>query len=222
MKQQARILNIDLITHDVIRITTEKPHHLTYKPGQAADVSINKPGWEKELRSFTFTSLPDDDHLEFTIKSYTSHHGVTEQLRTLRQDDELFIHDVYGDIIYKGEGMFIAGGAGVTPFIAIFKYLENKNLIGNNKLLFANKTKGDIILKEKFDLLLGNNFINILSAEKRAGYEHGYISEELIKKYSCKNTPYFYLCGPDPMMQAVEKQLSALGVQNDYIVRESF
>lgn len=217
-----KIISIEHLTHDVIRLKVEKPAMLTYLPGQAVDISINQPEWEKEKRPFTFTSLPDEDHLEFTIKTYPERNGVTQKLLSLGKGDELFIYKPFGDINYKGEGVFIAGGAGVTPFIAIFKQLEKNNQVGNNKLIFANKTKADIILEDKFNLLLGNKFINILSDEELEGYEHGYISAELIKKHMEEHSPYIYLCGPPPMMGAVEKHLSTLGVADDFIVKEGF
>jgi ferredoxin-NADP reductase len=182
MAHPVRILSIEHLTHDVFKIAAEKPSDLNFTPGQAVDLSINKPGWEKEVRPFTFTSLPEENHIEFSIKTYPSHNGVTNQLLSLNRGDELLIGDVFGAINYKGEGIFLAGGAGVTPFIAIFKELEKKNEIGNNKLIFANKTKADIILEGKFNALLGNNFINVLSEEKVDGYETGYINADLIKK----------------------------------------
>lgn len=222
MGQVVKIISIEHLTHDVIRIVAEKPVTLTYNPGQAVDLSINKPDWEQELRPFTFTSLPGDEHIEFTIKTYPDHNGVTQQLLSLNNKDQLIIHDVFGDISYKGEGIFIAGGAGVTPFIAILKQLEKTNRVGNNKLIFANKTKADIILEDHFHKLLGNNFINILSEEERVGYEHGYITSDLIKKHTDEHTKYFYLCGPEPMMQAVEKHLSSLRVSDHFIVKEAF
>lgn len=216
------ILSIEKITHDVLRIVTEKPVTLVYQPGQAADISIHKTGWEQKLRAFTFTSLPEDKFIEFTIKTYPDHNGVTHQFLSLSKGDELMIHAVFGDIRYKGEGIFIAGGAGITPFIAIFKQLAKSNQVGNNKLVFANKTRADIIAEEKFKKLLGKNFINILSGEESSGYEHGYITAALIKKYTDEQTRYFYLCGPEPMMQAVESHLAALGIANDRIVKEVF
>ncbi|MBS1729363.1 MAG: flavodoxin reductase [Bacteroidetes bacterium] len=222
MSQIVKILSIENLTHDVLRIRTEKPAVIQYNPGQAADISINKSGWEQELRAFTFTSLPEDDFIEFSIKTYPSHHGVTEQLLSLSKGDELIIHDVFGDIGYKGEGLFIAGGAGVTPFIAILKHLEKNHTIGNNKLLFANKSRGDIILEDKFKDILGDHFINILSDEDLDGYEHGFISADLIQKIKDEHTKYYYLCGPEPMMQAVEKQLASLSISNEFIVREGF
>lgn len=222
MAQISKIKSIEKITHDVLLITLEKPKGIQYHTGQAADISINKPGWEGELRAFTFTSLPENEHLEFTIKTYPSHNGVTNQLTSLIPGDELIIGDVFGDITNKGEGVFIAGGAGITPFIAILKQLEKENKIGNSKLLFANKTKSDIICEKKLRDMLGTNFINILSNEQIDGYEHGFITEDLIKKYSSDNPSFYYLCAPPPMMEAMMKHFTNLGIPEDKIVKESF
>ncbi len=222
MAHTVKIKSIIPITHDVLRITAEKPEGITYIPGQAVDININKDGWEKEIRTFTFTSLQDDDHIEFSIKTYPSHNGVTNQLRTLKSGDTITLHDIYGDIHYKGEGVFIAGGAGITPFIAIFKQLEKENKVGNNKLIFANKTKEDIIDKTRFEKLLNKNFINVLSNDDVPGYEHGFVNPEILKKYSDDTTKYYYLCAPPPMMDAVEKHLHSLGVADEAIVKEGF
>ena len=153
--------------------------------------------------------------------NYPAHNGVTNQLLLLQPGDELLIGEVFGDIAYKGEGVFIAGGAGITPFLAILKQLEKENKIGNNKLLFANNTQADIINKEKLTNLLGNNFINILSNEKKEGFENGFITAGLIQKHTGKNS-FYYLCGPPPMMAAIENQLALLGVKSEYIVKEAF
>ena len=217
-----KIKSIDKVTHDVLKIVTEKPQRYTFTSGQATDVSINKNGWEDEKRPFTFTCLPNNDYLEFTIKTYPSHKGVTNQILQLKKGDKLILHDVFGAIAFKGEGVFIAGGAGVTPFISILRYLQSKNKIDNNKLIFANKTKADIILEKEFTKLLGANFINILSDEKVHGYANGQISEDFIKANSGGVNKIFYVCGPPPMMEAIEKQLAHLQVDEKSIIKEAF
>jgi ferredoxin-NADP reductase len=223
MKQHlVKIKSIKHITHDVLQIITEKPQQYHFTPGQATEVSINKEGWQNKKRPFTFTCLPDDDYLEFTIKTYPKHKGVTNQLLQLKKDDKLILHDVFGAISFKGDGVFIAGGAGVTPFISIFKYLKSKNEIGNNKLIFANKTIADIILEHEFKKLLGNNFINILSAEKVNGYAYGQITKGFLKANSGGLNQYFYVCGPPPMIEAIEKQLILLKADEKHIVKEEF
>lgn len=217
-----KVKSVTHTTHDVLRIILEKPKDIVFKPGQATEISINKDGWKEKKRPFTFTSLPQDNFLEFTIKTYPSHQGVTNELLKLKSGDELILHDVFGDIGYTDEGIFIAGGAGVTPFISIFRNLESQNKIGNNKLIFANKTKQDIINEKEFTRLLGKNFINILSDEKREGYHYGYITEDFLKSKIDANTHKFYVCGPPPMMDAIINQLHNINIIDKDIVREAY
>ena len=217
-----KIKSIDRVTHDVLKIVTEKPQKYNFTPGQATEVSINKNGWHNEKRPFTFTCLPDNDYLEFTIKTYPSHKGVTNELLQLKKNNELILHDVFGAIAYKGEGIFIAGGAGVTPFISIFRYLQSKNEIGGNKLIFANKTKNDIILEQEFKDMLGSNFINILSDDKTDSYTHGQITEEFLRANIDDLNKKIYLCGPELMMEAIEQQLGNLEVDAKLIIKEEF
>lgn len=193
---------------------------MAFLPGQAAHLTINKSGWRKEERPFTFTSLPSNSSLEFTIKTYPEQESVTNEMLILKQDDELVLHDVFGAIRYKGEGVFIAGGAGITPFISIFRNLKAKNEIGKNMLVFANKTKADIILEEEFNALLGDAFINILSHEKREGYHHGRITAEFLRANVRDFNQQFYLCGPPPMIKSIENYLTLLGVDEKQITKE--
>lgn len=221
MEHTIRIKSIEHVTHDVLRIVTEKPQPFSFIPGQATEIAINKASWQNEKRPFTFTSLPSHNYLEFTIKTYPPRKGVTNELLQLKKDDELILSDVFGAITYKGKGVFIAGGAGVTPFISILRDLKTKNEIGDNKLLFANKTKADIILEQEFKTVLDKNFINILSDEKAAGYAHGFITEDFLKPHVTGARKYVYVCGPPPMMESVEKQLANLKVDEELVVKET-
>jgi ferredoxin-NADP reductase len=216
-----KILNIEQVTHDVRRFQFEKPPGYTFIPGQATDVSINSPSLKDEKRPFTFTCLNSADYLEFTIKIYTDHNGITNELGKLKPGAELIIRDVWGDIAYKGTGVFIAGGAGITPFISIFRDLHQKKLIGDNRLIFANKSRKDIIIEKEFKALLGKSFINILSGEKVEGYAHGFITEEFLRANIPDGCSNYYLCGPPPMMEAVLKQFSNLGISAKQIIMEA-
>jgi ferredoxin-NADP reductase len=215
-----KIISIENVTHNVKRFRIEKPAGYSFIPGQATEVSINTPELKDEKRPFTFTSLNSEKTLEFTIKIYPSHNGVTNELGKLDPGRELIIRDVWGAINYRGKGVFIAGGAGITPFISIFRDLKNKNELSGNKLLFANKTRADIILEEELNQLLGEDFINILSEEKAEGYSYGFISEKFLKKNIEDFNMNFYVCGPSPMMDSVLKQLDAFGVNKKSITLE--
>lgn len=215
-----KILSAEWVTHDVRRFKIQRPENYTFIPGQATDVAINKPIWRDEKRPFTFTGLSDWDHLEFTIKIYSDHDGVTNQLGQLNAGDELIIHDVWGAIHYKGEGVFIAGGAGVTPFISILRQLKKENKVGNNILLFSNKTSKDIILHEEFTKILGKNFINTLTHEQVEGYDHHIIDEEYLKQKIKNFNQHFYICGPDPMVAAIKSVLEKLTGKSSLVTVE--
>jgi len=208
------------VTHDTHLYKVEKPAGYTFIPGQATEVAIRKPGWEEERRPFTFTGLNEWDHLEFTIKSYYDRNGVTKELATLNPGDELLLHDVWGAIHYDGPGVFIAGGAGITPFIAIFRDLEKRKLLPGNKLLFANKRESDIILKDQFHGWLGDRFINILSDEMSNTYAHGFITKDFLLEHISDLSQKFYICGPPPMMDAVQNILKELGVGDQAVIVE--
>jgi ferredoxin-NADP reductase len=215
-----RIIRTEQLTHDVKRFQVEKPQGYSFIPGQATDVSVNRPDLKNKKRPFTFTGLTSAPYLEFTIKIYPSHKGVTSEMDKLKPGDEIIIRDVWGAIAYQGKGVFIAGGAGVTPFISIFRDLQEKNEVAGNTLIFANKTKADIILEQEFQKLLGRDFINILSDEVIDGYSHGMLSEDFLKANISDFNRKFYVCGPPPMMTAVKSQLANLGVGKNSIVVE--
>jgi ferredoxin-NADP reductase len=217
-----RILNIEQVTHDVKAFRIEKPDGYSFIPGQATEVSINTPELRDEKRPFTFTGLNSAHYLEFTIKIYSQRNGITNALGKLKTGDELIIRDVWGDIAYKGIGAFIAGGAGITPFISILRDIHSKNEISGNVLVFANKTKADIILENEFKNLLGKDFINILSDEKAEGYFHGLINEDFLKANIPGIDRKFYVCGPPPMMNGILKQLANLGVSENSIIMDAF
>jgi ferredoxin-NADP reductase len=220
-KHIVKILNAHFVTHNVRQFDIEKPEGYTFIPGQATDVSINKPGLEEELRPFTFTALEEWPNLQFTIKIYTGHDGVTNKLGKLNEGDELILHEVFGAINFKGPGLFVAGGAGVTPFIAILRREHADNRLKGCKLLFSNKTEEDIILRDEFSQMLGENFINIVDrAEHEPDIMEGHIDKELLKQYLPPASDYCYVCGPDKFTEDMVKFLQELGVEKSHIVIE--
>ena len=218
-----KITHIDYVTHDTLRIITEKPANYTFVPGQATDIVINKTGWLTHRRPFTITSLPTDPYIEFIIKTYPAHDGATDKLLDMKAGDELILHEIFGSLKYKGEGVFIAGGAGVTPFLAMLRDLKKNNVEHNNVMFFGNKTRADIILGDELDTLLNGRMIHVFSEEEAAGYAHGYITRELLEKHITDfQHNYFYFCGPMPMMKSIEQILGALGVPAKKMVREGW
>ena len=220
MDHIVKILSITNVTHNVRQYNIEKPKGFHFEPGQATDVSINEPEWKKELRPFTFTCLNSDPYLQFTIKSYTGHDGVTNRLGHLKVGDELIIRDVWGAITYKGPGYFIAGGAGITPFIAILRQLHADGKLAGNTLFFSNKTDKDIILKVELEAMLGENARFNITAQADTGYDHRKVNADFLKAEVKDFSKRFYVCGPDEMVSEISKTLEKLGAKADEVVFE--
>lgn len=218
-KHIVKILQTNFVTHNVKRFVLEKPIGYSFIPGQATDVSINRPGLEDELRPFTFTSLNTSNHLEFMIKIYKGHDGVTEKLATVKTGDELIIHEAFGVIQYKGPGVFIAGGAGITPFIAILRQLNETGALKNLTLLFANHTADDIILKDELTSLLGEHYIDILHTPL-PGVQKRLIDAELIAACIGPKNAFYYICGPDQFIVDIISILHGLDINDEQIIIE--
>jgi len=224
---KVKILMTEFVTHDVKRFILEKPSGFGFIPGQATDIAINKPGWVDKKHSFTFTSLNDDLVLEFTIKGYKldlypNHTGVTQKLHQLIPGDELLIDEPWGTIHYKGTGIFVAGGAGITPFIAILRELKSDGKIANHKLFFSNKKAEDVILESEFRNMFINpgDLVLTLTRERRDGYEFGRIDKVFLQKYVKDFSENFYICGPKKMVDELRITLRQLGAKTESIVFE--
>jgi ferredoxin-NADP reductase len=215
-----KILECSYINHDVKRFVVEKPGGYTFIPGQATMISINQPEWRNELRPFTFTSLNEWPYLEFTIKIYEDHHGVTEQLGKTNAGATLLLHDVFGTIQYKGPGVFIAAGAGITPFIAILRDLYNRQMIAGNKLILSNKTSEDIIYGKELYNILGTDFINVFTREGVIGFRERRIDRNYLIDMIHDFSGNFYVCGPDDFVIDITGYLLSLGATAGSIVFE--
>lgn len=214
------IKEVEAVTRNVGRFVTTKPEGYSFRPGQATEVSIAKDGWKDEKRPFTFTSLPEDPLLEFTIKIYPEKDGVTDRLAELQVGEELIIGEPWGAIEYKEPGVFIAGGAGVTPFIAILRDLQKKEEIDGNRLLFSNETEDDIILAGELRRMLGDGALYTVTSEDSETYREGRIDESFLSQEIKDFDQHFYVCGPPAMVDDVTSSLKSLGASEEKIVVE--
>lgn len=214
------IRTIEALTHDVRRYRCDKPDGYEFAPGQATDLRLDRDGWHDESRPFTFTSLPDDDHLEFTIKSYPDHDGVTEQIGRAVVGDRFVIGDAWGAISDRGRGTFIAGGAGITPFIAILrKRLADDDLDGCH-LIFSNLTERDIIMRSEFDRMPGLRTTYLVTDEPDSPLSADLLDKAALDRLIDSADQQFYVCGPPPMIDAVTSALESLGIDGDRIIVE--
>lgn len=219
-KYKVKILNKEWLTHDVVRLELERPKGFEFNAGQAIELTIDEKKYRGDAAPFTLTGHSSASSLELILKVYPEHNGITLGLSRLNTGDTLLIGDAWDSFQYKGPGIFVAGGTGVTPFVAILRDLESNGGINNQVLLFANKTEKDVFLSEEFRGMDGLRFVSILSQENVAGHCFGRIGKAFLEKQISDFDQTFYLCGPGSFSMDIKKYLIDLGAEDANIGSE--
>ncbi|WP_340109684.1 FAD-binding oxidoreductase [Pikeienuella sp. HZG-20] len=220
MTYRLKLKRIERATHDTHHLIFDRPEGFAYAPGQGVELFlVRAAGWEKEGRPFTPVSLPDEPDLEFVIKAYTDHDGMTAQVGKMAAGDEMEMDGPFGALSDQGPGVFIAGGAGVTPMIAILRQrLRERGTLKGSTLIFANKTEADIIWRDRFEAMTGLKTVFVVD-EAGASVPQQRLDREFLAKFVDADSRC-YLCGPPPMMTAVRKALNELGVKGEKLIEE--
>ena len=223
MTQTLTLRSIEPVTHDTNHLVFDKPEGFEYVPGQAVDMALDLDGWREEKRPFTFTSLPGEESLEFVIKSYADHDGVTARIGRMKPGDTVLVDDPWGAITDQGPGWFIAGSAGVTPFIAILrKRLEENGTLEGSELIFSNSTEDDIIYRKEFEAMEGLKTYFTVTDQTSADVHTGKVDRKLLESRIQPGKGKCYVCGPDEMIDDIVLALKEIGVAEDDIVIEQF
>lgn len=223
MSYALTLKSIEPVTPDVFKLRFDKPAGLGVQPGQAVDLALDKDNWREEKRPFTPTSRPSDGFLEFTIKSYPEHDGVTEQIAKMQPGDRVLVDEPWGAIEDEGKGWFIAGGAGVTPMIAILrKRLEDKGTLDGCELIFSNSKEEDIIYRDEFEQMDGLKTYFTVTDQDSADVHTRKIDKSLLKERIEPGKGKCYICGPDGMVEDIAGALKEIGVAEDDIIIEEF
>ena len=219
-KYKVKILKKEWLTHDVMRLELERPKNFEFTAGQAIELTIDEKKYRDDAAPFTLTGHSSESFLELILKVYPEHNGITLGLSMLNRGDTLLIGDAWDSFQFKEPGIFIAGGTGVTPFVAILRDLESNEGINNQILLFANKTEKDVFLSEEFREMEGLKFVSILSQENVVGHCFGRIGKAFLEKQISDYNQMFYLCGPGSFSVDIKKYLTEMGVEGGKIVSE--
>ena len=220
MNHATTLLMKEFVTHDVLRFILLRPAGFTFEPGQGVDLAIDADGWRDQPRPFTPTSSALAGALEFTIKIYAGHAGMTHALAGLQPGAALTISDPWGTIGYRGPGVFIAGGAGITPFLAIMRALRDEGRLAGHGLIFANRTAADVICEKELRAAFGERACFLVDRDASVGFEVGRVDEDVLKRRIEDWDQRFYVCGPPPFNDAVMQTLRRLGVQPEALVFE--
>lgn len=124
----------------------------------------------------------------------------------------------------------LAGGSGITPFVSMANAIADGDEDFEMTLIYGSRNVQNILFKDELDALAAKcdkiKVVHVLSdedAKAGEGFEKGFITAELIKKYAPANEKYsIFLCGPQQMYAFVDKELEKLGLEKKYIRHEMF
>ncbi len=225
--QKATLVAAEQNTPDTKTYTFETERPFYFRAGQYVTLGC-KVGESLVSRPYAVSSAPRaalGKKVSLTVKKCGFFSGY------------LFDHAKAGDVFTLGDpsGEFcfepvkdaphivgIAGGSGITPFYSMAQAVADGTDDYKLTVFYGAKTEEDIIFKAQLDALRSDKIqiVYVLSDEAREGYEHGFISAEIIKKYVAGDFTVM-MCGPAAMYAYEDKELAAFGLPLRRIKKEA-
>lgn len=188
-------------------------------PGQFAFVKFETPGVLSESHPFTISAPPQAGRLRFSVKNLGDY---TAMISKLQVGTIAKIDGPYGtfsnQVIKKPRQVWIAGGIGITPFLAMAGSLSGDQQVD---LYYSTRTKQEAVyLSELQNLAKGNTNLIL---HPFVTEDQGFLTADYIFKASRNiDKAAFLICGPPGMMKAIRRQLRAKNVKNRNIHTEEF
>lgn len=211
-----RVFSVVKTSLHVRLILRPEKEKLQYYPGQFVFVEFPGKGILSQSHPFSIASSSDADYIELGIKTVGTY---TERIASLKKGEKVLLDGPYGRFSYKyyrnGSLVWIAGGIGVVPFVAMAKELpDNTKAI----LFYSVKDRSEALyFKELVKVSKQNNKFRLIlwESSKRGRFTAKDISDIL------PDAGYF-ICGPEAMMKSLSKQLLSEGVPYWNIHTEEF
>jgi len=236
---KVRLINKKLEAKETKSFFFQPERKIQWLPGQFFYFTIpklNYPDPKGSTRHFTISSSPTEgDTLRITTR-LSSNSGFKKTLDELEIGSLIDAEGPNGTFILdesvKGNQILIAGGIGITPFRSFIKYNLDKNLTSTNLyLIYSNPIPEEITFREELETITKTAkniklFLTITKPEETQEVWSGLtgrIDENMLKNIVKDiESPTFWLCGPPPMVEALEKVLGQMQITSDKIRSEKF
>ena len=121
----------------------------------------------------------------------------------------------------------LAGGSGITPFYSLAKAIADGTEDATLTLLYGSRKHDEILLRDELDTIAGScskvKVVHILSDDGRMkGYEQGFLTADIIRKYAPSDDFSVFICGPTVMYEFLEKEIAGLGLPKSRVRYELF
>ena len=235
IKNPYRIKQVKQERGGVWTITMEPVKHkgFQFMPGQFAWITAWKTPFSDSEHPFTIASSAErKDAIEMSIKSLGK---FTAKIQTLKPDDKVCVDGPFGyfsmDRFPGTERLcLIAGGIGITPIMSMLRTMADRNDQRPVTLFYCNQEWDTCTFREEVEEIKTRVNLKVIYTIERPPQdwqgEKGFLNSTILNQHlppewKSKKTEVF-LCGPVPMMKAVQKALLATGIPESQIHTEEF
>jgi predicted ferric reductase len=203
---------------------------IQFLPGQFAWLTLWSSPWSIREHPFSFSSSAmQPERVEFTIKELGD---FTGKVKHALPGDRAYLDGPYGVFTYSRHRVpsfvFIAGGIGITPVMSMLRTMVDEEEPRPLLLIYGSRDWQEVTFREELQELEGRldlKVVHVLSSPPEGWEgESGYVDAELLERHipSDWTLPDYFLCGPPPMMDAVEEELRRRGVALSQVHIEVF
>jgi predicted ferric reductase len=203
-----------------------------FQAGQFAWITTESPFIFRENPfSFSTSSDREDGQMGFTIKELGD---FTSTIKDLKPGDRIYVDGPYGtfnlDEHYDSQLVLIAGGIGSAPVMSILRTMRDRGRKRPVVFFYGNPTWETIIYRDELAEMEKTINLKVVHVLERPpeGWEGeaGFITADVLKRHLPENYKeweyLFFLCGPMPMIHAVEGALAKMDVSSARIFSEKY
>lgn len=201
-----------------------------FLPGQFAWIKVGASPFTLDEHPFSMASSAEQpDRVAFGIKALGDFSG---RVADIAPGSVAYIdgpHGAFSIDRYEAAGyVFIAGGIGITPLLSCLRTMADRGDRRPVLLFYADTTRDGMAYRDALETLRARLDLTIVDviehpADDWQG-ETGLLTPEVLARHlPDASTPRMYfLCGPEPMLDAVRPALQARGVPDARIQLERF
>lgn len=220
-RHKGSILAVEKLNDTITHLQIKTVSISSWQPGQFAFIKIQDPRFKYDDHPFSITDNPKTGEFNFAIKNVGD---FTSQIPSFKPNTPVRIEGPYGGFSYLNSSnpdqVWIAGGIGVTPFLAMARHLASQGP-NNYKIHFiyqVSSAKEAIYLDELNQLAQSLPHFTFKLWESN---QQGRLAASEIDNVDYTVSDFF-ICGPLPMIKAFENQLQDKGVHPSRIYSERF
>lgn len=237
-----RVAEVKRETPDAVSVRFELPEHLreafAFKAGQHLTFR-REFGGEEVRRNYSVCVSPSEGVLKIGVKKIAGGAFSSWVNDELKAGDELEVMTPHGSFCWnfddaaKREYVAFAGGSGITPILSLMKTALATEPHSRFTLLYGNRNSMSVMfleeiagLKDRYlDRLSVFHFLEEEEEEIElfnGRFDQPKVEEILSSLVKTGDVDAFFICGPGPMMDAIEAALTAKDVDKPRILIERF